>query len=207
VIFAGKEIDDDAARPTAKARLEVVRTTAAATSLRPETDRPPRHHGRLSLNLTSMSQFSPLEWDSSLFGFPVAEIIGPYVATEELREILAELENQGFRLAYWRAASQVDADVGKAVERLGGACVDRKTTFVLDLRTSPPAEDNSIHPCRALRRGDSFTVASPPRDPERQVLPLRGRCPHSVAEVRGVVHPLDHGIGQEAACGRGSGGA
>ena len=77
-------------------------------------------------------RYQRLDWDSDFFGIGVARIIPARLSREELTETLTQLRQQHVTLAYWFADQEFDHDV---ITSLGGVFVDRKTTFVVDLRT------------------------------------------------------------------------
>jgi dTDP-4-amino-4,6-dideoxy-D-galactose acyltransferase len=66
-----------------------------------------------------------LDWDSRFFGFGVVRV-DPALDAAALEPLLAMLKQQGVRLVYWPAAQTQDAAL---IDGLGGALVDRKTTF------------------------------------------------------------------------------
>lgn len=72
-----------------------------------------------------------LDWDSTLFGIPVALIPQPRLTAEELAGIIADLKQQRIRLVYWPADGEMDPAV---VRPLGGLFVGRKVTLAIDFR-------------------------------------------------------------------------
>lgn len=74
---------------------------------------------------------TPLDWDSEFLGLSVTRLDEPILAIPELAHILGKLRAEGVNLVYWPSAAELDPG---AMQQLGGALVDTKTTFVADLR-------------------------------------------------------------------------
>ena len=101
-----------------------------------------------------------LEWDTQFFGFRVASIRLERVRSEQLEAVLARLRSREVRLAYW-ASDPADRDSQHAAQANGGVLVDRKTTFVIDLRSLAP--DNPKAPSTVV----AYTAKTPGPDLER----------------------------------------
>lgn len=100
----------------------------------------------------SASGFRLLPWDSSLFGFPVAQIAADAVAGGGLPEVMAALRSSGVRLAY-AAVPADDSRAIAALEATGGQGVDRKVRYRKTRLSAGPApagiESVFGHPCTA----------------------------------------------------------
>lgn len=82
-----------------------------------------------------------LEWDTSFFGFPVARICDSHLTAHQLAETLNQLAEQRISLVYWSSNSKLDDEVARS---LSGILVDRKITYVTDLRQFDPATQPGI---------------------------------------------------------------
>jgi dTDP-4-amino-4,6-dideoxy-D-galactose acyltransferase len=69
-----------------------------------------------------------LDFDTKLFGFPVAKINPAHLTSEDLETILAQLRHQGAHLVYWPSDSQ-DVISQQAAQAFGGFLADRKITY------------------------------------------------------------------------------
>ncbi|MBV8487065.1 MAG: GNAT family N-acetyltransferase [Planctomycetaceae bacterium] len=78
-----------------------------------------------------------LEWDSELFGFPVARIVQTNLDDAAIQGALREAARRGVRLAYWSpdAKRPVSEDL---LARWGGRLVDRRAVFQRSLEISEP---------------------------------------------------------------------
>ncbi|MFC1736741.1 GNAT family N-acetyltransferase [Candidatus Hydrogenedentota bacterium] len=74
--------------------------------------------------------YRTLDWDTKLLGEKVAEISVASLSTQELGEILPEMQRNGIRLAYWLSSREMPE---AEVKQLCGLLVDRKTTFISNL--------------------------------------------------------------------------
>lgn len=81
-------------------------------------------------------RFQILEWDSNFFGMPVATILPEKLGHEDLVEVLALLEENGVRLAYW-ASDPGDGKSQQAATHCRGTLVDRKITYVTNAGGAP----------------------------------------------------------------------
>jgi ribosomal protein S18 acetylase RimI-like enzyme len=75
---------------------------------------------------------TPLPWDSSHFGFPVAKIITPRLDDWALSQVLAEARRQEIRLVYWPAPSYRQVSTSLLM-RFSGVLADRKAIFTAHL--------------------------------------------------------------------------
>jgi dTDP-4-amino-4,6-dideoxy-D-galactose acyltransferase len=80
------------------------------------------------VNGAAMLDYHILDWDSDFFGFPVARVIPDRLDHDRLSDCVAQMKQNGVRLAYWASdpsdhASQVSA------ERHDGFLADRKVTY------------------------------------------------------------------------------
>jgi dTDP-4-amino-4,6-dideoxy-D-galactose acyltransferase len=73
-----------------------------------------------------------LEWDSELFGFPVARLNVPGGDMEAAAGALARARQEGVALVYWQVDPGVTAPPALLAE-FGGGLTDRRGTFVADL--------------------------------------------------------------------------
>jgi dTDP-4-amino-4,6-dideoxy-D-galactose acyltransferase len=80
-----------------------------------------------------------LDWDTEFFGFRVARILPPRLNEAELRAIMSELREENVSLAYWGSDSSSSTSKESGLSA-GGALVDNKVTYVLDLRKVDPDE-------------------------------------------------------------------
>jgi dTDP-4-amino-4,6-dideoxy-D-galactose acyltransferase len=77
-----------------------------------------------------------LDWDTAFLGVRVSRITDSTLDAGQLAATIADLRDSGVGLVYWSAQGEARAEV---VERLGGQLVDRKLTWVADLREPLPA--------------------------------------------------------------------
>ena len=80
-----------------------------------------------------MTFYTPLEWDTNFFGFPVAQIIPPVLDRQTLASVLEELRELGFRLAYWQTPLK-DQESRLAGEAEAGYLADHRLTYSMDLQ-------------------------------------------------------------------------
>jgi GNAT superfamily N-acetyltransferase len=95
---------------------------------------PPERSDRPALH----SDLVDLEWDSELFGFPVARIVPPDLDDRTIHRALQEGARRGVRLAYWSpdANRPVLEDL---LTRWGGRQVNQRAVFQKSLETSEPS--------------------------------------------------------------------
>ena len=89
------------------------------------------------------TDWEPLPWDTSVFGFPVARTTAGLESGAVLTRALDEMRAHGVRLAYV-AIPWGDVKVRAAAERLGGRFVDCKTTYVIDEADMQLSDDPPI---------------------------------------------------------------
>jgi dTDP-4-amino-4,6-dideoxy-D-galactose acyltransferase len=77
-----------------------------------------------------------LQWDSELFGFPVARVEG-MVGTRELAAALDDATSSGIVLVYWFVPPGTNVP-DELVARYGGKLVDRKVKYAAGVATLPP---------------------------------------------------------------------
>jgi dTDP-4-amino-4,6-dideoxy-D-galactose acyltransferase len=83
-----------------------------------------------------MQDFTPLQWDSAFFGFPVARILPTKANSDQLGRILSELRHK-VALAYWMTDA-ADLESLAAAKCHSGLFVGRRITYVLKLKTLAP---------------------------------------------------------------------
>jgi dTDP-4-amino-4,6-dideoxy-D-galactose acyltransferase len=88
-----------------------------------------------------LERYRILDWDSRLFGFPVARIEPDTLTAERLRLVLDDLRKNGVRLAYWMPEKASPTDPASDAETVGGRFVGERITFTADLRTPIEHED------------------------------------------------------------------
>jgi dTDP-4-amino-4,6-dideoxy-D-galactose acyltransferase len=76
--------------------------------------------------------YQMLDWDSELLNLAVARIDDPAINAQELLVSLSELKQKHVRLVYWSSDKECNDEI---LKRFSGILADRKTTFVIDLRT------------------------------------------------------------------------
>lgn len=76
----------------------------------------------------SAASFEVLEWDSHLFGFPVARVPGHRLRPDAVAQAVTSLRAAGIRLAY-AVTPWHESDARAAIERAGGRLVDRKVRY------------------------------------------------------------------------------
>ncbi|MFN0060839.1 MAG: GNAT family N-acetyltransferase [Planctomycetota bacterium] len=77
-----------------------------------------------------------LDWDSALFGFPVAAITAPRLTAAELDDALRHLRQKGVRLAYW-VTDPADGATQAGAQGAGGFLADVRTTYAVELAKLP----------------------------------------------------------------------
>ena len=87
----------------------------------------------------SSQAYIHLDWDTDFFGFPVVKIIPDTLHFLQLQKILDELKEKKVRLAYWPSRPD-DPESQEAAQSLGGVLVDKKITYVLNLKKLSPRE-------------------------------------------------------------------
>lgn len=83
-------------------------------------------------------EYTILDWDSEVFGFPVAKIIPEKLDTEKLGGILSDLKKSNVSLAYW-AFDKGYANSQIAAESMHGFLTGIKIIYVADLAVISPA--------------------------------------------------------------------
>jgi dTDP-4-amino-4,6-dideoxy-D-galactose acyltransferase len=96
---------------------------------------------------TGIGSAHVLPWDSEFFGLKIARLDGPDLSPSALRERLTALRSDEVKLVYWAASGELDATTAHG---LGGRLVDRKTTFVSDLRALPRIEAVGVESLGAI---------------------------------------------------------
>lgn len=83
------------------------------------------------------ADLADLEWDSQLFGFPVARIVPTDIDDAAIHSALREGARRGVRLAYWSpdAKRPVSKDL---LMKWGGRLIDRRAVFQRPLEISEP---------------------------------------------------------------------
>lgn len=109
------------------------------------------------MDQNTQAQCKVLDWDSALFGIPVALVHQPHLTAEELTRVIAGLKRQQIRLVYWPTDREIEPAL---VQPLGGLLVSRKVTFVIDFRL---ANCGAIPPAASV---ESFTDAMSAADLE-----------------------------------------
>ncbi len=90
-----------------------------------------------------MDAVTVLDFDSKLFGFPVAKIMPECLTPAELEAILDYLRGKDVHLAYWASASD-DVISQQAAQAFGGFLADRKVTYQQSLTEHRPEPTNAI---------------------------------------------------------------
>jgi dTDP-4-amino-4,6-dideoxy-D-galactose acyltransferase len=111
-------------------------------------------HGGGNISLTGNNRFRILEWDSRFFGMSVAAILPEILGHEDLAEVMALLEENGVRLAYW-ASDPGDGKSQRAAIDCRGTLVDRKITYVTSAGESPLPAGGPAWPVETYN--ESFT--------------------------------------------------
>ena len=97
-----------------------------------------------------------LDWDTEFFGFRVAHL----TAAKNLAADLDKMRSDGIELAYVSSVERLpEADC----RRLGGSLLDRKTTYVVDLRTlalSLPREVEPFDSSMSMEELETLAVLS-----------------------------------------------
>lgn len=88
-----------------------------------------------------------LDWDTEFFGFGVARILPTKMDKAELRAVLSDLRRQKISLAYW-ASDCNSAGSKEAGLSAGGVLVDRKVTYLLELKNAVSGETGTSHEIR-----------------------------------------------------------
>lgn len=70
-----------------------------------------------------------LDWDSDFLGVKVARINQSHLDTQELSDILTELQQRRVRLVYWSSDRECENTM---IKKFCGNLTDRKTTFAID---------------------------------------------------------------------------
>ena len=83
------------------------------------------------------ADLTDLEWDSELFGFPVARIVRTDLDDEAIHLALREGARRGVRLAYWSPDTKRSVSE-ELLTRWGGRLVDRRAVFQRPLEVSEP---------------------------------------------------------------------
>ncbi len=83
-------------------------------------------------------EYTILDWDSEVFGFPVAKIIPEKLDTKKLGGILSDLKKSNVSLAYW-AFDKGCANSQIAAESMHGFLTGIKIIYVADLEVISPA--------------------------------------------------------------------
>ena len=81
----------------------------------------------------------PLEhraWDTQHFGFPVASICSPDLASDDVERSLEHAQEQGYQLVYWSSRRELEPNTPWLSE-FQGLLADRKTTFAKTLQPHP----------------------------------------------------------------------
>lgn len=88
--------------------------------------------------------FRHLDWDSDFFKFPVACITPPSLDAEGLKNILDELRDQEYHLAYWVVSSE-DKISYQAAENIGGFHADERITLTSKVENKDSDSNSSIY--------------------------------------------------------------
>ncbi|MFD2787458.1 GNAT family N-acetyltransferase [Hymenobacter rubripertinctus] len=91
----------------------------------------------------------PLTWDSQFFGFPVGHLRGANVSEIQLRALIAEAREQGWRLLYWFVEPSDEASAASA-QTLRIRLTDRKARFVKKLAAGPQVMSAHVCPTEEL---------------------------------------------------------
>ncbi|MBC8289250.1 MAG: GNAT family N-acetyltransferase [Planctomycetes bacterium] len=83
-------------------------------------------------------RYELLEWDSQFFGLPVARILDPAMNTEQLSDILRDLERDQVKLVYWPSWVRHDET---AISKAGGYLTDKTLTFTINLKSATLTND------------------------------------------------------------------
>lgn len=81
-----------------------------------------------------MLPYEILKWDSDILGIKTAKILVEHQTVQELQAILNELKQQDVQLVYW-CFDHNDLLSQEAANECNGILVDKKTTYVMSLKT------------------------------------------------------------------------
>ncbi len=90
-----------------------------------------------------------MEWDSQFFGFKTARLQATVSDRRRLEDVLQKLRSEDVRLVYWSLPVEAPFDVAE----LGGRLVDRKTTFVINIKSATAIRATPNIPVFACRAG------------------------------------------------------
>lgn len=76
--------------------------------------------------------FQVLDWDSTFFGYKVVKILAPNLNQDELKNLLAKLNNLKIKLVYWFVDPN-DKLSNQAAKKNGGFLADEKITYKISL--------------------------------------------------------------------------
>ena len=91
----------------------------------------------------------PLTWDSQFFGFPVGRLRGMSISETQLRDIITEAREQGWRLLYWFVEPDDETSAASA-RTLRIPLTDRKARFVKKVGSGPYTVSPQVWPTEAL---------------------------------------------------------
>ncbi len=90
-----------------------------------------------------------LPWDTQFFGFPVGRLKGKRFTEAQLREVIRQAREDGWRLLYW-FAEPTDALSAASAQALGVPLTDRKARFARAVPTTPPLISEHVFPTDEL---------------------------------------------------------
>lgn len=79
-----------------------------------------------------MEDFLLLDWDTHFFGFKIASVKSPEIGLQKLNNIIRELREQDFKLAYCFVDPD-DTISNDSLRQISGFLADEKVTFSIDL--------------------------------------------------------------------------
>lgn len=94
-------------------------------------------------NLHKNKQWKILDWDSSFFGFPVAQITEENLSEKEFKNIMDKIKTEGVKLIYW-SFPEDNKEAEKLATKYKGELVDNKVTFIQSLENFQPIKEGAI---------------------------------------------------------------